>query len=421
MQDYRSSVSAKAERCLLSALMQQTIKASETGVSVSDFEQETHQKIFECIVRLEQAHAAVDMVTVIDAVGMDDLIISISQEEGYSASLAKKHAQIVHEYAMRRAVSKVLLEASRALGTPDCSAASVCLTACDKLKEVVSGASVAATKNMLMLAADAYESMRNPQAQPDCVTTGVVGLDRIMGGKGFKPTNLVVIGARPGQGKSALMLSMAISAAGQGKRVLYISLEMSDEENAQRTLTNISGISLPRMMASDLTDKEICEVSDGMAAYKLHNIEHYAASICRVSDVRNLAARMKAQGGLDVICVDYIGLLRPEQSLGNRVNEISQVTRDLKALAMEMGVVVIAAAQLNRENAKSNRRPVLSDLRESGSIEQDANVVIFIHEDGEKGTFGERQVELIVAKNRQGSQGFIKAVFRSGVMRFAEK
>lgn len=420
MQDYRYSAVGKAERCLLSALIQQTIKASETGVSVSDFEQEEHQRIFDGIVKLEQAHAAIDMVTVIDEVGMDDLIISIAQEEGFSASLAAKHAQIVHENAMRRAVSKVLLEASRALGAPDNSASSVCLSACDKLKEIVAGSSSVKTRNMMDLAIEAYGMMRNPQLQPECVTTGLRQMDMLMGGSGFKPTNLVVIGARPGAGKSALMLGMAIAASGEGKKVLYISLEMSDEENAQRTLTHISGVSLARLMETDLTDKEELRVGEGMEAYKLENIEHYAASICRVSDIRNLAARMKDAGGLDMICVDYIGLLRPEQSLGSRVNEISQITRDLKALAMELKVVVIAAAQLNRENTKTNRRPQLSDLRESGSIEQDANVVIFVHDDGEKDAFGGQRVELIIAKNRQGQRGLIKAIFRCGVMRFAE-
>ena len=420
MQDYRYSAAGKAERCLLSALIQQTIKASEMGVSVSDFEQEEHQRIFDGIVKLEQAHAAIDMVTVIDSVGMDDLIISITQEEGFSASLAAKHAQIVHENAMRRAVSRVLLEASRALGAPDSSASSVCLNACDKLKEIVAGSSSVKTRNMMELAIEAYGMMRNPQLQPECVTTGLRQMDMLMGGSGFKPTNLVVIGARPGAGKSALMLGMAIAASGEGKKVLYISLEMSDEENAQRTLTHVSGVSLARLMETDLTDKEELRVGEGMEAYQLENIEHYAASICRVSDIRNLAARMKDAGGLDMICVDYIGLLRPEQSLGNRVNEISQVTRDLKALAMELKVVVVAAAQLNRENTKTNRRPQLSDLRESGSIEQDANVVIFVHDDGEKDAFGGQRVELIIAKNRQGQRGLIKAIFRCGVMRFAE-
>lgn len=421
MQDYRYSAAGIAERCLLSALIQQTIKPSETGVSSGDFELEEHRRIFDGMVALERAQTAIDMVTLIDRVGMDDLIISITQEEGFSAPLAMKHAQIVHENALRRATSRVLLEASKALGAPDSSVSSVCLTACDKLREIVAGGSAIRTRNMLELTIEAFEAMRNPQLQPECVTTGMRQMDMLMGGSGMKPTNFVVIGARPGIGKSALMLSMAISASGEGKKVLYISLEMSDEENAQRTLTHTSGIALARLVAQEtLTDDENKRISDGMEAYKLENIEHYAASICRVSEIRNLAARMKDAGGLDMICVDYIGLLRPEQNLGSRVNEISQITRDLKALAMELKVVVVAAAQLNRDNAKTNRRPQLSDLRESGSIEQDANVVIFVHDDTPPDQFDGRQVELIIAKNRQGQRGMIRTVFRGDVMRFAE-
>ena len=422
MQDYRYSAAGIAERCLLSALIQQTIRPGETGVSPADFELAEHRKIFEAAAELEREHTAIDMVTLIDRVGMDDLIISITQEEGFSAPLAMKHAQIVHDNAQRRAANKILLEASRALSAPDSSASSVCLNACDKLKEIIAGGTAIRTRNMLELTIEAFEAMRNPQLQPECVTTGIRQMDMLMGGSGMKPTNFVVIGARPGMGKSALMLSMAINASGEGKRVLYISLEMSDEENAQRTLTNTSGIALARLVAQEtLTDDENKRISDGMEAYKLENIEHYAASICRVSEIRNLAARMKDVGGLDMICVDYIGLLRPEQNLGSRVNEISQITRDLKALAMELKVVVVAAAQLNRDNAKTNRRPQLSDLRESGSIEQDANVVIFVHDDGTPpDQFGGRRVELIIAKNRQGQRGTIRTVFRGGVMRFAE-
>lgn len=422
MQDYRYSAAGIAERRLLSAIIQQTIRPSDVGVSPADFEADEHRRIFEAAVRLEQAHEAIDMVTIIDRVGMDDTVISITQEEGFSADLARKHAQVVHESALRRAMSKVLLEASKALGAPDSSAASVALTACDRLKEIVAGGTTATTRNMLELVIEALDAMQNPQLRPECVTTGMRTLDTLLGGSGMKPTNLVVIGARPGVGKSALMLSTAIAASGEGKKVLYISLEMSDEENAQRTLTHTSGIALARLIAqSDLTDKENERISEGMAAFHLENIEHYAASICRVSDVRNLAVRMKDQRGLDMVCVDYIGLLRPESSLGSRVNEISQITRDLKALAMELNVVVVAAAQLNRDNAKTNRRPQLSDLRESGSIEQDANVVIFVHDDGTPpDEFGGRRVELIIAKNRQGQRGTIRTVFRGGVMRFAE-
>ena len=422
MQDYRYSAAGIAERSLLSAIMQQTIKPGETGVVVGDFELQEHRKIFEGMLALEREKTAIDMVTVIERVGMDDLVISITQEEGFSATLAMKHAQIVHENALRRAANRVLLEACRALGEPDSTASSVCLTACDKLKEIIAGGSAIQTRNMLELTLEAFEAMRNPQLQPECVTTGMRQMDMLLGGNGMKPTNFVVIGARPGIGKSALMLSMAISASGEGKKVLYISLEMSDEENAQRTLTHTSGIALSRLIApEELTERDNERISGGMEAYKLENIEHYAAAICRVSDIRNLAAKMKDQRGLDMICVDYIGLLRPESSMGSRVNEISQITRDLKALAMEMGVVVVAAAQLNRDNAKTNRRPQLSDLRESGSIEQDANVVIFVHDDGTPpDALGARRIELIIAKNRQGQRGTIRTVFRGGVMRFAE-
>ena len=120
------------------------------------------------------------------------------------------------------------------------------------------------------------------------------------------------------------------------------------------------------------------------------------------------------------LCIDYVGLLRSEKEQNNRVAELSQITRDLKSLAMEMNIVVMAAAQLNRDAAKANRAPALSDLRDSGSIEQDANIIIFLHEEGFPDEFGGKKLDLIVAKNRQGQRGAIKAAYRGNVMRFTE-
>lgn len=421
MQEYR--LSAAAEQSLLSAIVQNTLRPSETGLLPSHFESAEHQAIFKAALDLEQKKQPIDLVTMVEATGLDDVLISISAAgTGFSIDLALKHAQIIRDNALKREISRVLVDTSAALSKPDSPVSSVCLTACDQLKEIIAGSTAVTTRSMMEIVLGELEARENPQQLPQRVTTGMDLLDGMMNG-GMIPSNFVVIGARPGVGKSALLLSMALAAGGKGKKVLYISLEMSDEENAQRTLAHISQISFARLIKQEqLSDKEYLRISEGMEAYGLENIQHYAAAICRVSDIRNLAVRLKDQGGLDMVCVDYIGLLRPEQNLGSRVNEISQITRDLKALAMELGVVVVAAAQLNRDNAKFNRRPVLSDLRESGSIEQDANVVIFVHDDGTPpDEYGGKRMELIIAKNRQGQRGIIRVVFRGSVMRFAEE
>lgn len=422
MQESRFTASAAAEQALLSAITQQTIRPSETGLHASQFENPEHRTIFAAAAALEEKKQPIDLVTLVDATGLDDTVISIcTGATGFSVDLALKHAQIVREHALRRSVSRVLLDASSALQKPDTAISSVCLTACDQLKEIIAGGTSVQTHSMDELVCNVLYARENPKAQPKHIRTGMMLLDSMMNG-GMAPSNFVVIGARPGVGKSALMLSMALDAASKGKKVLYISLEMSDEENAQRTLAHISRIAYNRLISpARLSDKENIQISDGLELYHAENIQHYAAAICRVSDIRNMAVRMKDQQGLDMVCVDYIGLLRPEQSLGSRVNEISQITRDLKALAMEMDVVVVAAAQLNRDNVKVGRRPVLSDLRESGSIEQDANVVIFVHDEGmPPDSFGNRKMELIVAKNRQGQRGVIKVTFLGSVMRFVE-
>ena len=420
MQELKTSVAA--EQALLSAIIQATIRPSETGLTPGDFEYGDHQDIFRAAQALEQKKQPIDLVTIVDAAGHDETAVSIATSGvGWSIDLARQHAQIVRENALRRAAGRVLVETTRLLSQPDQTVSSVCLTACDQLKEIIAGGSAIRTRTMMELVCEELELLANPEKEEERLTTGLDKLDGFLLG-GMVPSNFVVIGARPGVGKSAMMLSMAIAVASSGKRVLYISLEMSDEENALRTLSHISNIASPRFIQREkFAEKDNVRISEGMAAYKLENIEHYAAAVCRVSDIRNLAVRMKDQRGLDMVCVDYIGLLRPEKSLGSRVSEISQITRDLKALAMELNIVVVAAAQLNRDNAKTERRPVLSDLRESGSIEQDANIVIFVHDEGTPAdSFGGKRKEIILAKNRQGQLGIIRTVFRGGVSKFSE-
>lgn len=419
MQEYKYSAAAAAEQALLSAIVQQTIRPSETGLTPAHFETPQNQTIFKAAMELEQRKQPIDLVTMVDATGLDEVLIDICNgNAGFSIDLALKHAQIVRDGALKRGVREVLVEAAKALQQPEAAVPGICLTTCDKLKEIIADGTAITTRSMFELVLDQLTPKTEEEQR---IPTGLTLLDGMLCG-GMKPSNFVVVGARPGVGKSALLLNIALHAAGAKKRVLYISLEMSDEENAQRALSLISGVASARFIQHDkLSDKENERISDGIETYALENIQHYEAAICRVSDIRNLAVRMKDQGGLDMVCVDYIGLLRPEQSLGSRVNEIGQITRDLKALAMELGIVVVAAAQLNRDNTKLARRPVLSDLRESGSIEQDANVVIFLHEDGTPAdAFGTKKMELIVAKNRQGQRGIIRVVFRGSVMRIVE-
>lgn len=412
-----------AERYLLTAIITGTIKPSECELGEAAFGIEAYRALYRAACAIEHAGMAVDLVQMIDRVGMDDLVLSIATESGAPQlhNDAMHYAGIVRENARRREAAAALTDAIRALNMPDSPVSSVCMTACDRLRGVLSSGTTVKTRSMLELVCGTLEAMEKPDSQPERIPTGMKKLDMMLNG-GFKPTNFVVIGARPGVGKSALMLSMAIAAASAGRKVLYISLEMSDEENAQRTLTHISGISFKRFLGKGekLTDAENIRISEGMEAYGLDKIAHYEASVCRVSDVRNMAAQMKEREGLDMICIDYVGLLRPEQSMNNRVNELGQITRDLKSLAMEMNVVVMAAAQLNRDAEKTGRAPILSDLRDSGSLEQDANTIIFLHEDGQTDEFGGKHIDVILAKNRQGQKGRIKAIYRGGVMRFAE-
>ena len=201
--------STAAEQALLSAIIQQTIRPSETGLAPDQFERGEHRRIFRAALEMERENQPIDLVTLSAATGMEDALVAIiAKGEGFSIDLALRHAQIVRDNAMRRAAAQVLTDASRALAQPEAAVSGVCMTACDRLREIMAGSTPACARSMLELVMGEMESWAQPRAQTQRVTTGLDRLDAMLGG-GMLQSNLVVIGARPGAGKSALLLGMA--------------------------------------------------------------------------------------------------------------------------------------------------------------------------------------------------------------------
>lgn len=254
------------------------------------------------------------------------------------------------------------------------------------------------------------------------LSTGLYDLDELLGG--LQRTDLVILAGRPGMGKTALALSIALHASHKlQKRVAFFSLEMSDEQLAQRLLANLSGIDGQRLRVGDIRDEEwplFMQATEQLAACPLHVDDTAGLS---VMELRNQARRQAVVHGLDLLVVDYLQLMRGDGVSENRQQEISYISRNLKALAKELNVPLLALSQLSRavEN-RSDKRPWLSDLRESGSIEQDSDVVVFLYRDDYYNPDSEfpNIVEIIVSKQRSGPTGILSAYFRKEQGQFVD-
>jgi replicative DNA helicase len=265
------------------------------------------------------------------------------------------------------------------------------------------------------------------------VRTGFVDLDTLLGG--LKRSDLILVAARPGLGKTSLALNMARNAAiGQGARVAIFSLEMSAEQLAQRLLASESGVDSTRLRLGEHTEAEERRIMHAMGLLADKEIYIDDSAVQRVVEIRAKARRLHAEKGLDLIIVDYLQLVHGTSSRNDsRVAEVSDISRALKELARELDVPVLACSQLSRApEQRPSHVPMLSDLRESGSLEQDADVVIFIYREdtyvneGEwerlhpSQPFPEGKAQVIIAKHRNGPTGVIDLRFRKRLTRFED-
>ncbi len=254
------------------------------------------------------------------------------------------------------------------------------------------------------------------------IPTGFFELDTLT--TGFHPSDLIIIAARPGMGKSSFMLSMALYMAMVERiPVVIYSLEMSKEQLVMRALSMLSGVPLQNIRRGFLNEEDMNKIKT--AALDLIKSEIYIDDTPNLSttDLRVKTRKLKKEKGVEVVFVDYLQLIRPPTRRSSRQEEVAEISRNLKALAKELSIPVVALAQLSRQvEHRSDKRPQLADLRESGQIEQDADLIIFIHrpEYYKKNPSPEEQgiAEIIVAKQRQGPTGIIKMAFLKDVAGF---
>lgn len=356
---------------------------------------------------------------------------------------ADPHAHAIVDYYTRRELVRLALEThGKAADTSYASAADVITEIETALTNIVAGGAPEGGLRALGLSIDAtiqrIEEAGSKTGALVGLPTGLIDLDKRIGG--LAAANLLILAARPSMGKSALALIIAYYLARQGKRVAFFSLEMSTEELQQRLISYITGIPFDRMKKGDCSFAEygrIREAGDDLRSLPLFIDETGAVPLAKIA---SRSRRMKRTAGLDLIVVDYLQLITVDRgrSSDSRTQEVSQITQGLKALAKDLQLPVLALSQLSRAlESRQDKRPMLSDLRDSGSIEQDADVVMFVYREAyyvgrsepppNSDKHGDwlndmeevrGKAEVIVAKQRQGPIGTVHLHFNDDLARF---
>lgn len=396
-------------------------KAGEI-LNEDDFYRPDDRTIFSAIMDLHSRNEAVDLVTVteelrrlgkLDAIGGTAAITALSNAVPTAANVVY-HAKIVEEKSLRRQLINSATEVAASGYEEDQDIAQTIDQAEQKILAVANrkhSGGVVKIKDIVKSAMARIEELYDTKDAFTGLPTGFADFDKMT--SGLQPSDLIIVAARPSMGKSSLVLNIAEHVAlDGGKSVAFFSLEMSKEQLVQRLLCSQARIDASRLRIGQLQESEwpnLVSAADKLSAAKIMLDDTPGMTAL---EMRSKARRWKNENGLDLIIVDYLQLMQPPRSRrdGNRAVEVGEISRGLKVLAKEMNMPVIALSQLSRaiEQRGSKKRPMLSDLRESGSIEQDADIVMFIDRsmDETEAASDERpdldRATLIVAKHRNG-------------------
>ena len=424
----------QAEESLLGAMLldREAIALAVEVVSAADFYKPAHVHIFEAIMTLYGSGEPADPVTVaatlttagvLEAIGGPGILLSL-QVNTPSVSSAKRYAHIIEELALlRRMISTAGEIAEIGYGLPDDVTKAV--DSAEQLMFRVGEKRNADTLKPINELLDAgfnhIEALYERGSSITGTPTGYTDLDREL--SGLQPSALIIVGARPAMGKTAFALGAATHAAMHGgKPVLFFSLEMSHVEITQRMLCSEAGIDSTRIKTGQITDVEWSKLSHAVGRLAEAPIWIDDNPNVTVMEIRGKARRQKAKlGDLGLVVIDYLQLMTGRASAENRQVEVSEISRNLKILARELECPVMALSQLSRGlELRADKRPMLADLRESGSLEQDADVVLFLYRDEIYNAESQErgQAEVIIAKHRSGPTGKVRLAFHGPQTKF---
>lgn len=437
----------EAEQSLLGSMFLSQTAADEAlgKLRPEDFYRPAHARIFDAMAYLNGRGQHVDHITVADRLeataqlepsGGRDYLLEITRIVPTSAN-AELYAEIVKRTSVLRQLIAAATEIV-AIGfeAPD-DLDAVIVDAEKRIFDVTNQrvqSNFRGIKELLKAGFELIEALADKPEHVTGVATGFFDLDRLLAG--FHAGDLIILAARPSVGKTALALNMAVGAAKHSTRVALFSLEMSSEQLVQRVLCSEARVDSHKLRTGSLNDDEWHKVAQ--AAGELNGLDMFVDDTPAISilELRAKARRLLRGAEQGLIIVDYLQLMQPHARRSeNRQTEIADISRGLKVLAKELGVPVLALSQLSRAvEQRPDKRPMLSDLRESGAIEQDSDVVMFIHrdtrprgtddlldDDSKQGHFPPKgEAELIVAKHRNGPTDVVKMTYTAKYTRFGD-
>lgn len=428
--------SLEGEQAVLGALL-----VSGDGMSrvvdilkAESFYRKAHQVIFAACLDLFEKNEPIDIITVsqflkdeskLELVGGRQYITDLALSVATTANL-EYYAKLVQEKWLMRSLIKAGTEI-----VSSCYEETDAEVALDKAEGLIFGLAQGRNMNQLVhikhVVEASFQKIEERYENRDAlsgVPTGFYDLDALT--SGFQPSDLIIVAARPSMGKTAFVLNVAQHAAVEASLpVAIFSLEMSKEQLVSRMLCSEANIDANRLRTGHMHTNDWTHLAMAMGRLGEAPLFIDDSAALSVLDIRAKCRRLKAEyKALGLVIIDYIQLMQGRKATDNRVQEVAEISRGLKQLARELSVPVMALSQLSRAvEARQNKRPMLSDLRESGSIEQDADIVMFIYRDEYYNPESDRrgEAEIIIAKQRNGPVGTVELLYQSSITRFLNK
>ena len=426
--------SVEAEQSVIGSMImsRDAIMAASEIITSEDFYQHQYGILFDAMLELYNEGKPVDLVTLQERLREKDVPPEISSLEFArdllnavpTSANVRHYAAIVQDKSMLRRMIKVTEEIANTCYLQKERTEDILEDTEKKIFDLVqrrSGGDFVPIKQVVLNALDKIEKASKNKGNVTGIPTGFIDLDYKT--SGFQPSDLILIAARPSMGKTAFVLNVAQHMAfKEGQTVAIFSLEMSKEQLVNRLFSLESKVDAQLLRTGNLSDEDWAKLIEGAAVVGKSNLIIDDTPGISVGELRSKCRKFKLEQNLGIIIIDYLQLMTGSKRAESRQQEISDISRNLKAIARELGVPVVALSQLSRAvEQRPDHRPMLSDLRESGAIEQDADVVMFLYRDDyyNKDTDKKNIAEVIIAKQRNGPIGTVELVWLPNYTKFA--
>lgn len=428
----RLPFSLEAEQAVLGSILLDPERFNEIAslLSSDDFYLEEHKQIYLAMQELFIKSRTIDVVTLIDTVVKQGVYNTDEQGKNYimaiaeivpSASNIKDYAKIVKDKSLLRQLINVCDEINETAYSEQDDVAALLDHASQRIFSVAQGHEQQSLTHVREIIVDVYDHLKLLRESPEKASgtpTGFTDLDRII--VGLNESDLVLIGARPGMGKTTFAMNMATRAARKmNKAVCVFSLEMSKDQLVSRMLSSEGLVDNYAMKTGMLNNKEFTDLAN--AASMLSDLPIYIDDTTGIT-ITGMKAKLRRMKNLGMVVIDYLQLMQSERRIDNRVHEVAEISRNLKLMTKELKVPIVTCAQLSRgPESRTDKTPMLSDLRDSGAIEQDADIVMFLYRpeyyDEQE---PQNKAEVIIAKNRHGATGKIEMGYLGQYFKFTD-